>query len=289
MRPPWASPWPGVGLYFTAEAGIEEEQRRCALLMAGHGLSPNLPLHFVAAEDLCFGTDRDYDGIVRLVEQLRPALIVLDSASVLSGIEDENNNSEVARFVSRRLLPLARRYGATVLVIHHSPKAVGRLTDKQVARGAGAWRNGVDVLLYLRTEPTLGDATVVRVAKARRGRRHAEVAFRVVDMVRDQAVRVELCREAAPVEVMPEAGGGVAEAVRLAMGILRACPSIALADLKRQLVEAGTTPKYARTATDMIRGTQPWAFGAHRGRRHALTSEVTQGNRVQLTLLPEAA
>ena len=244
----------------------------------------------MAAEDLCFGTDRDYDGIVRLVEHLRPTLIVLDSASVLSGIEDENSNSEVARFVSRRLLPLARRYGATVLVIHHSPKAVGRLTDEQVARGAGAWRNGVDVLLYLRAESTLGDnATVVRVAKARRGRRHAEVAFRVVDVVRDQAVRVELCRDVVPVEVMPEAGGGVAEAVRLAMGILRACPSIALADLKRQLVEAGVTLKYARSATEMMRGMQPWTFGPHRGRRHALTSEATQGNRVHLTLQSEAA
>jgi hypothetical protein len=112
----------GPVLYITGENSLDEERRRCAMLKAGLGLPDDLPITFVPAEALCLGTEEDYQCLLRLVEQLRPVAVFIDSAIALSGITDENANVEVRSFMRGRILPLARRHGATVYLIGHSPK-----------------------------------------------------------------------------------------------------------------------------------------------------------------------
>jgi hypothetical protein len=82
----------------------------------------------------------------------------VDSAIALSGVADENDNTAVTAFMKRRIVPFSRQHHVTVYVIAHSPKPPlqpgQRLTDEHVARGASAWRNTSDALLYLRRDPT---------------------------------------------------------------------------------------------------------------------------------------
>lgn len=68
-----------------------------------------------------------------------PVLIVIDTLSKNSGGLDENSNSEVKAFIGRLDGMLKRRYGATVLLIHHSGHV-----EKGRARGASALEADTD-------------------------------------------------------------------------------------------------------------------------------------------------
>jgi hypothetical protein len=78
----------GPVLYITAENGIEEEKRRCALLREGLALPADLPITFVRAETLTLGHEEDFAEILALVERVRPVAIFIDSAIAVSGLED---------------------------------------------------------------------------------------------------------------------------------------------------------------------------------------------------------
>lgn len=77
---------------------------------------------------------KDFDG-----EELKPALIVIDTFSKNSGALDENSNSEVKAFIGRLDAMLRRRYGATVLLVHHTGH-----NEKGRARGASALEADTD-------------------------------------------------------------------------------------------------------------------------------------------------
>src|SRR5262249_55001227 len=111
----------GAVLYITAENGIAEEQRRCRLLKAGLDLGDELPLHFVPAEGLCLSDPEHYEAVRRLVVDIHPVAIFVDSTIAVSGIREENDNTAVRAFMSQMLV-FARKYGATLYLIHHSPK-----------------------------------------------------------------------------------------------------------------------------------------------------------------------
>src|SRR5262249_32482192 len=93
----------GSVLYLAAQNSLIEERRRCQLLKRGLELPDDLPIFFVEAGGLNFNEDADYAAIVALVTQLRPVLIVLDSAIALSGLARENDNSEVRAFLKTRI------------------------------------------------------------------------------------------------------------------------------------------------------------------------------------------
>src|SRR5262249_33590992 len=161
--------------------------RRCGLLKRGLGLPDDLPIHFVPAESLFFTDAADYAAVIQLVQEIRPAAIIIDSAIAVADLENENDNAQVRRFMKTRIASLARNRGPTVHLIAHSPKPPIkpglRFSDEHVARGASDWRNAADVVLYLRRERTLGaDAVVLKHAKARIGRRHAPIWFALEEL-----------------------------------------------------------------------------------------------------------
>jgi len=283
----------GPVLYLTGENSLGEEQRRCALLKAGHGLPDDLPITFVAAESLRLSNEADYKEVLRLVEQLEPVAIFIDSASALSGIANENDNPEVRRFMQDRVMPLARRYGATVYVIGHSPKPPaqpgGRFTDEHVARGASEWRNAADVVLYLRRDATLGpQAVVLRHAKQRVGRRPTPIWFSVEDVEPERSAR--LVYGGTYAEETGQAGAaGLARAVAAVVDALKAAPTrLSLSDLQKQLAAAKFSTATLRRAVDVVRGKLPWPSGPLRGRKEPIVTEEREGKRLFLLLIPTA-
>lgn len=277
----------GPVLYLVGENALAEEKRRCQLLKAGLGLPDELPITFVDAGSLSLSDDADYGQIVEHVARLRPVLIVLDSAIALSGLVRENDNSEVRAFMKRRVLPLAREYGATVLLIAHSPKPPtqpgGRFSDEHVARGAGDWRNAADTVLYLKRDPSLGElAVVLRHAKQRVGPRHRPIWFRLEDVEPGQAVRLVFGGG------YSEEGQGIQAGVRKALAsaveVLKGAPTgLPLRDLRQHLATGGTTTASFRRTLDFLRGRKPWPFGPHRGKRVAVVTEEKVGKAIVVT------
>ena len=179
----------GPVLYVAAETSLDEERRRVQLLRGGLDLPDEVPFHLVAADQLCLGEEAGYRELVRLVEEIEPVMLVLDSAIALAGLRQENDNAEVREFMRDRVLPLARRYGATVYLIAHSPKASqrqgSRLTDEHAAGGAGDWRNAADTVLWLQRD---NQGVLVSHAKTRIGTRAVPFRFNLVDIEPDRSL-----------------------------------------------------------------------------------------------------
>lgn len=87
-----------------------------------------------------------YDVIVlrELVDDIKPGIILWDSSAAFlsrAGL-DENSATDVTRFWSQVLAPLAREHGAAVLVIDHDTKSS---EPSRFARGSGAKLAACDV------------------------------------------------------------------------------------------------------------------------------------------------
>jgi hypothetical protein len=279
---------PVTVLYLTAENAIAEEERRARLLKAGLELPDELPLTFIAAENLCLGNDEDYAAVQALVQTTRPGAIFIDSAIALSGLADENDNPAVRDFMRRRVLPLARQDSATVFLLGHSPKPPvqpgARFGDEHVARGASDWRNAADAVLYLRRDPTLGElAVVLRHSKVRVGARHAPVWFQLEDVVPGKAARV-VFGGAYDDTSGQGAAAGLYKAVQTATSAVKsATGGIYLTTLISVLTDSGCSKATARRAVGVLRGKQPWPAGTFKGKRQAVVTEDQHGRQVFLT------
>jgi hypothetical protein len=280
----------GPVLYITGENAIDEEARRCQLLQAALGLPLDLPITFLPAESLNLSRDEDYQAVLAVVAHLQPVLIVVDSAIAVSGVNEERDNSAVRAFMQTRILPLARRHHATVVVIGHSPKPPQqpgmKFTDEHVARGASDWRNAADVVLYLRRDPSLGHAAVVlRHAKVRIGRRHAPLWFTLDEST---AGAVALTLGGSYDEAAAQATGALAKAIASALEVLRTSPGLFAGDLVKQLASSGIAQATARRAVGVLRGSakHPWPHGPLAGKVFAVVDEAPEGRRTRLVLAP---
>lgn len=92
-------------------------------------------------------------GLMPLVTAIdaveRPALIVLDTLARCFGGGDENSTQDMSRFVSA-CDAIRRRYGCTILVVHHTGHA-----EKNRARGAIALKAALDAEYRLANDDTL--------------------------------------------------------------------------------------------------------------------------------------
>jgi hypothetical protein len=86
-----------------------------------------------------------------------PVLIIIDTLSKNSGGMDENSNSEVKAFIGNLDVHLKRRYGATVLLVHHT----GHI-EKGRARGASALEADTDAAYVIARTPGERTITVSR-------------------------------------------------------------------------------------------------------------------------------
>ncbi len=168
----------GPALYLSAEDETAEIHRR--LTRITDGLDKLTDLHIAPMADLDpqlvtpgargsgLNTTALYDAVAARVEEIRPALVVLDSAADYFG-GNEVVRSEVRWFIAR-LRVLCHATGCTVLILSH-PSVSGMQSGSGLS-GSTHWNNSVRARLYL-TRPVGQDADrderVLEVMKNNRG------------------------------------------------------------------------------------------------------------------------
>ncbi len=90
--------------------------------------------------------------VVERLQEMRPALIVLDTFAMLARVESENDNAQVGR-VFNAAHRIVRATDATVVLVHHVSKAAGQV------RGATAFRGNADAVIVAATSGKDDDPT----------------------------------------------------------------------------------------------------------------------------------
>jgi len=137
------TPWRGQAVkagpvVYLAGEGRQGFGRRTRAWEQHHGVSlAEAPLYVGPAVAIADPTEL-VDLIAAIDEGEAPALIVLDTLARCFGGGDENSTQDMSKFVSA-CDALRRRYGCTILVVHHTGHA-----DKNRARGAIALKAALD-------------------------------------------------------------------------------------------------------------------------------------------------
>jgi len=118
----------------------------------------NIPV-YALEQRVDFNSDLDTEAICADIDALEapPVLVVIDTFSKNSGGLDENSNSEVKAFIGRLDVNLKRRYGATVLLCHHTGHQ-----EKGRARGASALEADTDAAYVINRSTGSTAVTVSR-------------------------------------------------------------------------------------------------------------------------------
>ena len=111
---------PGKVLWVDEEGSDELLVERLALL--GLKMSDlEDRCHYLLNEGINLNLPEMRDDLFHEVMTFKPDLIVVDSRIRVSGV-DENSNVDQARIYQEALAPLSRKFGATVILIHHTKK-----------------------------------------------------------------------------------------------------------------------------------------------------------------------
>lgn len=124
------------------------------------------------------------------VEALEPVLVVMDSLSRIH-TRNENSAEDMNPLMNEGILPIARRLGATVVTIHHTPH------DAQRARGASSIANAHDMTISIDWRKTKKgekmDSIIIRPDKLRRTGVREYLETKIVDLDDNEpANRVEI-------------------------------------------------------------------------------------------------
>ncbi len=139
-------------------------------------------------------------------EKGRPRMVVIDTLARNFGPADENSNADMGVFIHHVDTLLRLRYGATVMIVHHSGHS-----QKQRARGATALKGGMD--FEYRVERADGAlSTTLICTKMKDAKEPEQVWFEgrevLVGALEDEDMTsLVFDRTAAPVEQEPELKG----------------------------------------------------------------------------------
>ena len=143
-------------LILDAENGEDLSVRRLQAISRAAGTDlERIQERLVILDGLGFNLDSETDlgALRREVEQLSPALIILDSAVALHE-RDENDSVQIRGLMDRRIRPLTRICGSCVILLHHLRKK-GGMADldggAQRVRGASGWVDGADEVFVYRS------------------------------------------------------------------------------------------------------------------------------------------
>jgi len=141
-------PAPGPVIYFPAEDAEHIVRSRIAGIAASAGVDfADLDLHIITAASLYLDEDKGRDLLRRLIEHVRPKLLVLDPF-VRMHRGDENSASSVSEVLGF-LRSLQRSYACAVLLVHHMKKTSGSMRPGQALRGSGDLHAFGDSNLFL--------------------------------------------------------------------------------------------------------------------------------------------
>lgn len=136
----------GAACLIVSAEGAGLDRRLRAWIKKHGGKDEDIPVYAIERR-IDFNSDEATLAVLKEIdaEELKPALIVIDTLSKNSGALDENSNSEVKAFIGRLDTLLKRRYGATVLLVHHTGHA-----EQGRARGASALEADTDALYIVK-------------------------------------------------------------------------------------------------------------------------------------------
>lgn len=229
-----------------AQALVELRLRRAAL---GRGLDPvavpELPITYWVQPTVNLRQPLVREAFTARLDDIRPALIVFDSLTRIAHGVDQNDATEVAAFFAEVITPLAIRYDAAVLVLHHVKKGTDAPSDaeslKNRLRGSGDIPGAVGSVLVLDTS---GERRTLHHVKCRWQSEQPPVTVEFEGASGDPALRVV---------------GASAASVDLETLITEALHGAALDGLLRSQVialaeEAGVAPSAVGKAVDRCLG-----------------------------------
>jgi hypothetical protein len=138
--------------------GIDRRFRAWLIRNAPNVKPHNLPVYALEMR-VDFNSLESVTAVCADIDALEvpPVLIVIDTLSKNSGALDENSNSEVKAYIGNLDVHLKRRYGATVLLVHHTGHV-----EKGRARGASAMEADTDAAYVIARTPGERTITVSR-------------------------------------------------------------------------------------------------------------------------------
>lgn len=123
-------------------------------------------------------------ALYRKVQSFQPDLIIFDSFTATSNVDDENKREQVRRFFHDQLYPLQAICGSTILYIHHTNKAVyGKermTTTGGLVAGSIDFLGAADTCMVLDSQAHPGYTTLTNV-KPRRMKMPAQLKLRIMD------------------------------------------------------------------------------------------------------------
>jgi hypothetical protein len=200
-------------LILDEENTLDEFQRRFWKLKRAHGvdgeeyadlLERNIQVLNQAGES--FSNKQFLAAIIEKVREFQPHMIVIDSATAMSGVKNENDAVEVRAFTNSVLKPLRAICNSTILLIHHTSKlayqdpAERTVRLAALARGSIDWQAGADSSMLLLREGG-DDNPFIRFyqTKQRRGFAPGPLKIRLVDGVEGGTRPIVLDPPTAPV------------------------------------------------------------------------------------------
>lgn len=137
-------------LIVSAEGSGIDRRIRAWLLKHAPGKDPNELKIAIIERRVNFNDDAETLALVEAIEAIgiNPALTIIDTLSKNSGALDENSNSEVKAYIGRIDNAIRRRFGGTVLLLHHTGHG-----EQGRARGASALEADTDAAYIIKREP----------------------------------------------------------------------------------------------------------------------------------------
>lgn len=173
----------GAVFYIAGEghAGIGRRLKAWAL----HNSTPldNAPL-FVSVAPAALMDKTSAEDVAQTVEELaaihgKPSLIIVDTLARNLGNGEENSNADIGLFINNIDSQLRSRFGATVLIVHHT----GHMEAGR-ARGASALRAAMDSEYWLGVDEKSHIHTL-KCTKAKETEPPEEIAFKLKQIVLD--------------------------------------------------------------------------------------------------------
>jgi hypothetical protein len=170
------------------ENTVDEVKRRLQCISRAWEINPELLAGklFITSpsQGFSFRDEPFVASLTKMVTEIEPDLIVLDSATAVADIEDENKASQVRRFFHDRLYPLRAICGSTILIVHHTNKMAYQKdpssTETGMTRGSIDFLAAPDSSILLLPTKKLGVSRMVSV-KVRRGRQPDDLLLKIVD------------------------------------------------------------------------------------------------------------
>jgi hypothetical protein len=142
-------PRPGKVLLFPAEDSLPVvRQRLDGIAAAAQVAFTSLPIEVITAPTLRLDTPADRQRLSNTLQQLQPALLILDPLIRLHRV-DENDATQIAGLLSF-LRQLQRQFKLAVLLVHHARKDSNSSRPGQALRGSSELHGWGDSNLYMR-------------------------------------------------------------------------------------------------------------------------------------------